>query len=757
MNERVIRVLLVDDNEDDYILTERLLRSARFDRFQLEWTAKFDAGLEALRSQKYDAYLIDHRLGDRTGLDLIRAAVASGCVAPMILLTGSGDDGLVLDALLAGSADYLDKNRLDEYLLEHSIRTAIDRVLHLEELRKSEERFRALVENLSDGITRLGRDGTILYVSRSTTAILGFQVEELIGHSVFDFIHPDDRPVAMRLFSESLNRPGTAISNECRYRGTDGSWKPLEVVTVNRLGDSAVRAVVATIRDISERKENERDLHERERQFRALFDSALDAMVLVGDDRRFLDANSAASQLFRMSREQLLQQLIDRFCPPDFPVTEKWTDFIEAGEFKGNFTLSLDEKTQREVELSARAHVLPGRHLLVARDVTERNEMEVRLRQGAKMEAVGRLAGGIAHDFNNLLTAILGSTELLGMDLPDGGTAKEDLEEIRKAATRAASLTQQLLAFSRRQVLNPKTLDLNNVIEGTRRMLGRLIGEDIELITRSPARLGRVRADPTQLEQILLNLAINSRDAMPEGGTLVISTENAEPPEVWKNPPAACVALVVTDTGHGMDEYTRAHLFEPFFTTKETGKGTGLGLATVYGIVKQSGGYITVESSPGAGATFRIYLPRVDAALDTAAEGPNPGTAARGSETILLVEDELAVRRLARRVLRSKGYVVLEAANGREALRLVSQHPGPLDLMVTDVIMPGMSGPELADRLAREQPALRVLYMSGYADEAIGHHGVLEPGVEFLQKPFTPQDLAQRVREVLGPNLTSGH
>ncbi|MEP7327063.1 MAG: response regulator [Gemmatimonadota bacterium] len=757
MTQRVIRVLLIDENEDDFILTRRLLGSARFDRFQLERATRYEDGLEAVRAQTHDAYLIDHRLGNREGLELVRAAAALGSAATMIFLTGPGDDNLGLEALLAGCSDYLDKSRLDEYLLEHTLRSAVDHALHFDEIRKSEERFRALVENLSDGIERLGQDGTVLYASRSATAILGYQVDELIGHRIFDFIHPEDRPGAMRLFSEGLNRPGTTVTGEYRHRNRDGSWKHLEVITVNRLGESAVLAVVATIRDISDRKENERDLQERERQFRALFDSALDAMVLVSDDRRFLDANPAAALLFRLPKEQLVQQVIDRFCPPGFLVIEKWTEFIEAGEFKGNFTMLLDERTRREVELSARAHVLPGRHLLVARDVTERNEMEIRLRQGAKMEAVGRLAGGIAHDFNNLLTAILGSAELLGLDLQDGGTAKEDLNEIRKAATRAASLTQQLLAFSRRQVLSPKTLDLTSVIEGTRRMLSRLIGEDIELITRFRPGLGRVRADPTQLEQILLNLAINSRDAMPQGGTLVISTEDAEPPSEWKDAPVACVALTVTDSGHGMDEHTRAHLFEPFFTTKEVGKGTGLGLATVYGIVKQSGGYITVESSPGSGTTIRIFLPRVDTPLDISAPDPRLGTAARGSETILLVEDEVAVRRLARRVLRSKGYVVLEAANGREALRMVSEHSGQLDLVLTDVVMPGMSGPEMAERLAREQPDLRVLYMSGYADEAIGHHGVLEAGVEFLQKPFTPQDLAQRVREVLGPNTASGH
>jgi PAS domain S-box-containing protein len=756
MTGRQIRVLLVDDNEDDFVLTQRLLRSAKFEQFQLDWIPRFDEGIAAVRSQQHDAYLIDQWLDGHTGLELVRQAAREGCKAPMILLTGKGDDDLLLDALLAGSADYLDKTRLDGYLLERAIRHAIDRNQHFEELRKSEERFRALVENLSDGISLLGHDGVILYVSRSMTTMLDYQLRDLIGHNFFEFIHPDDKPRAMRHFSESLTRPGVAITTEARCRIADGGWTAVEVVTVNRLADQAVRAVVTTLRDISERKESERGLHERERQFRALFDSALDAMVLLGDDRRFLDANPAAFHLFRLTREQLVQQSLDRYFPSDIPVEQYWTDFIEAGEYKGNLTFRIDDKTRREVELSARAHVLPGRHLLVARDVTERNELEARLRQGAKMEAVGRLAGGIAHDFNNLLTAILGACEMMAME-EQLGSGREDLEEIRRAATRAASLTQQLLAFSRRQVLNPKTLDLNQVIENTRRMLGRLIGEDIELVTHPTSRLGRVRADPTQLEQILLNLAINSRDAMPEGGTLILSTENAEPPEEWKNPPENCVALVVQDTGTGMDEYTRAHLFEPFFTTKETGKGTGLGLATVYGIVKQSGGYITVESRPSEGATFRIFLPRVDAPLDVAAESHGLSTTARGTGTILLVEDELSVRRLARRVLKSKGYDVLEAANGREALRLVTEHGGPLDLVLTDVVMPGMSGPELAERLSREQPGLRVLYMSGYADEAIGHHGVLEPGVEFLQKPFTPQDLVQRVREVLGLHSSNGN
>jgi two-component system, cell cycle sensor histidine kinase and response regulator CckA len=747
-------VLLVDDSEDDFVLVRRVLEDARFDEFKLEWTPHYAEGLAAIRSQSHDAYLVDHRLKEKTGLELVREALRSRVAAPIILLTGYGDDDLHLDALLAGSADYLDKNRLDGPLLERSIRHAIDRNQHFEQLRRSEERFRVLVENLSDGITMLARDGTLLYTSRSTSSIIGFDTDELVGRRLFEFIHPEDVADAMRLFSECLARPGVPISSEYRYRTKEGAWRHIESVTVNRMEDSAVRAVVTTIRDVSARKLTEKDLIERERQFRALFDSALDAMVLVGDSRNFLDANPAACLLFNMGRERLLSQMIDRFCPPELAVAERWTEFIEAGEFKGDFTLMIDPRTRREVELSARAHVLPGRHLLVLRDVSERNELEARLRQAAKMEAVGRLAGGIAHDFNNLLTAILGCCELLALELKDTPSTWEDLEEIRGAATRAGSLTHQLLAFSRRQVLNPKVLDLNTEVENIRRMMTRLIGENIDVVTELDAELGQIRADPSQLEQILLNLAINARDAMPDGGIVLIKTANAEPPEEWNNPPERCVMLMVRDSGTGMDDSVQSHIFEPFFTTKAMGKGTGLGLATVYGIVKQSEGYITVESEPGKGSAFRVFFPRVQGLADRSSRAPRKAGLAGGSETILLVEDELAVRRLARRLLRQQGYTVLEAANGLEALRLVSQQSGPIHLLLTDVVMPGMSGPELALHLSREQSGMRVIYMSGYADEALGHHGVLSEGMDFLQKPFTPHELSLRVRESLGQGVT---
>jgi diguanylate cyclase (GGDEF)-like protein len=394
-------------------------------------------------------------------------------------------------------------------------------------------------------------------------------------------------------------------------------------------------------------------------------------------------------------------------------------------------------------------------------DMTERKrarealrQSEEQLRQSQKMEAVGRLAGGVAHDFNNLLTAITGYSQLALNGLGDRDPVRKDIEEIRKAADRAASLTHQLLAFSRRQVLEPKVLDLNAVVADMETMLRRLIGEDIDLISILDPAAGQVTADPGQLEQVLLNLAVNARDAMPQGGKLVIETANAELDEAYAARhvavrPGPYVMLAVSDTGHGMDAETRARVFEPFFTTKEPGKGTGLGLSTVYGIVKQSGGHIWVYSEPEHGTTFKIYLPRVEDAAETPVPHAQPLTPAGGAETILLVEDDGGVRSLARRVLESKGYRVLEARQGDEALAISAWYDGPIALMLTDLVMPGKGGRELARCFASVRPDMRVLYMSGYTDNAIFQQQVFDPGTAFLSKPFTPDELARKVREVL--------
>jgi CheY-like chemotaxis protein len=370
------------------------------------------------------------------------------------------------------------------------------------------------------------------------------------------------------------------------------------------------------------------------------------------------------------------------------------------------------------------------------------------------MEAAGRLAGGIAHDFNNLLTAILGTAEILLSHLPPGDGFRDDVEEIKRAATRAANLTRQLLAFSRRQVLQPRTIDLDTLAHGVESLLRRLIGEHITLSVRTAPGLWLVRADPGQLEQVIVNLSVNARDAMPTGGSLVIDTANLTFEGTSHGaesimPPGDYVLLTVSDSGSGMDEETLRHVFEPFFTTKAPGKGTGLGLATVYGIVKQSGGFIYADSEPGRGSRFRIYLPRVEGTPENTEVQP-ASTTPRASGLILLVEDEEAVRRLARRVLENVGYRVLEAASGFEALTLVERLDQPLDLVVTDVIMPGMSGQELSARLRATHPTLRILYVSGYTDDTILQHGNLLPNTAFLQKPFSPASLTERVREVIG-------
>ncbi|MBI4589551.1 MAG: GAF domain-containing protein [Candidatus Rokubacteria bacterium] len=386
--------------------------------------------------------------------------------------------------------------------------------------------------------------------------------------------------------------------------------------------------------------------------------------------------------------------------------------------------------------------------------IEELQRTQDQLAQAQKMEAVGRLAGGVAHDFNNLLTIIMGRTQLLSGRLPVEDPLRRDIELIDKAGKRAAALTQQLLAFSRKQVLQPKVLDLNAVVANMETMLRRLIGEDIELVTVRHSDLGCVKADPARLEQVILNLAVNARDAMPRGGKLTIETADVELDETYAFRHGAVhagpyVMLAISDTGCGMDAKTQSHIFEPFFTTKEKGRGTGLGLSTVYGIVKQSGGYIWVYSEPGRGSTFKIYLPRIEQPAETVEPDPRPAGPFQGSETILLVEDESELRELACEILGGTGYTVLAATDGVEALRVSQAHPGPIHLLVTDVVMPKMSGRELADRLAPIRPAIKTLYMSGYTDDAIVHHGVLDPGVFLIEKPFTPDALLGRIREVL--------
>jgi two-component system cell cycle sensor histidine kinase/response regulator CckA len=390
----------------------------------------------------------------------------------------------------------------------------------------------------------------------------------------------------------------------------------------------------------------------------------------------------------------------------------------------------------------------------MALDVSDRKKLEAQLRQAQKMEAVGRLAGGIAHDFNNLLMVIQGYAELLIDRSKPGDAFRRNAEQIQEASQRAASLTRQLLAFSRKQMLAPTVLSIQGVVADMEKILRRLIGEDIELVSVNAPDLWRIKADRSQIEQVILNLAVNARDAMPRGGKLTIETENVEFDNSQARlpvilTPGRYVMLAVTDNGCGMDTETQAHIFEPFFTTKEKGKGTGLGLATVYGIVKQSGGYIWVYSEPGQGTTFKVYLPRVEESLTPQEVRAESRNIPRGTETILLVEDEQGVRDLAREYLEISGYKVLVAENGAAAVKVVSEHKGAIDLVMTDVVMPGLSGSELTKRIEAIRPGTRIMYMSGYTDQAIIHHGILGPDIVLLQKPFTLSALAHKLRDAL--------
>lgn len=619
------------------------------------------------------------------------------------------------------------------------------------------------MDSAADGLSILGKEGQLLYANSAFAKMMRLeQISAVIGKNWHEIYDKGDVALLEDHIRGSLKQTGK-WSEQVSLNRRDGSRIPVEM-TVTMMPEGGA---VCVARDISERLQAERVHSETEAKYKLFVEqvAAVSYIAEVGPHGKWHYVSPQVETILGYTQDEWLagaEDWILHVFKEDHPVVEAAEEhFKKARRFQAEYRVR--RKDGRIIWVSDNAVFVPGSesHPLmegIIVDITDRRLLENQLQQARRMEAVGRLAGGVAHDFNNLLTIIKGYVELALNRVASHPELRGNIQQIADAAERAVTVVRQLLAFSRKQVLKPKVLDLNSIVLNMDKMVRRLMSETVEMTTKVEKHLGAVRADPGQIEQVILNLIVNSRDAMPDGGKLWIETKNVEVTASFSSDqssmkPGSYVMLSVKDTGVGISPDTLPHIFEPFYTTKETSRGTGLGLSTVYGIVKQSGGHIMVTSEVAKGTTFKVYLPRVEDSFETPQKVEWARTASeKGKETILLVEDEPAVRELARMVLSEQGYTVIEAQNSEDAVRLAGRHGSEIHLLLTDVVMPGMSGHDLAKHLTALYTNLRVLYMSGYTYNVIAENGTLEEGLSFLQKPFTPQVLTQRVREVLsGP------
>ncbi len=638
-------------------------------------------------------------------------------------------------------------------------------------LRESEERYRTILENIEDGYYEVDLAGNFTFFNDRICQMLGYSRNELMGMNNRQYT---DEENAKKLFEAFSKVYQTGKSS------TEFDWEVIRKGGTKRIGEASISLIRdaegapvgfrGIARDITQRKQAEEALRTEKQRFETLLENAPFGVIMIDKQGNFKYVNSKFIELFGYDLKDVpngREWFRKAYPDPEqrHSVIETWVNDSNLSEPEEKmpriFAVTCEDGTKKIIRFIT-VKLERGEYLISCENITliqeaeeEKAALEEQLLQSQKMEAIGRLAGGIAHDFNNLLTVIKGYTQLSLLDVKENNPLWENMQEIQKAAQRASDLTRQLLAFSRRQILDPKVLDLNSLLIDVEKMLRRMIGEDIELVTLLSEDLGRVKIDPGQIEQVIFNLAVNARDAMPSGGKLTIETANVEWDQDYAHShigatPGHYVCLSVSDTGVGMSREVQEKAFDPFYTTKDKGKGTGLGLSTVYGIVTQSGGKIRVYSEPGHGTTFKIYFPTVERELDARNGKIETDCLPGGSETVLLVEDDPSVRDLANRLLRQQGYRVLESANGEDALRLAQDITGErIHLLLTDVVLPQMGGKQLADQLKIYRPDLKVLYTSGYTDYAIVHRGALDSSTHFLQKPFSLKTLSQKVREAL--------
>ena len=905
-----LRVLLVEDDEDDYIIARDLFAEFRGGQIQLDWMKNFSTGLDAMTRNQHDICLIDYRLGAHNGIELLKAAVEHNCHSPIILLTGQGEHEVDLEAMKAGAADYLIKGRLDAGMLERSIRYALERkkasdksaveqarlaafgediglaltrrdsldaILHrcasamshyldaamariwiydaedgslklhanagaladpsdmahqqpkvrldlaqaaqgkptliprvlgderipdqawaaregiigfagypltledrligvmtlfarrplheatlqemasvangialcierkrsAEALDASEVKYRSVVESVKEVIFQIDSEGKWSFLNRAWTEITGFNLQQTLGTRFTDYIHPDDRDHHSENIREVAQHRRSFCRDETRYLAEDGTFRWMEVYAQPIYsGEGDIGGVSGTLSDITERKRAEAEIQ----KLAAFPRFNPDPVMELAADGTLTYLNNAAREMAL----QLGAPEPEAILPCNAAAIAQ--ECLRQGRNKLSQQIQVNGRTLAwsffPIIASQVVHCYGA-------DITERLNLETQLRHSQKLDSIGQLAAGVAHDFNNILTIIQGHSDRLIENCADRGDLAEPLKLVSGAARRASSLTRQLLMFSRKQKLQPKVLDLNKIIANVGKMLERVLGEHITLETRCGTGLPAIEADAGMIEQIIMNLSVNARDAMPKGGTLLIATAIASVDEFYVQLHADAhvgnfVRLSVTDNGTGMSREIISRIFEPFFTTKEVGKGTGLGLATVYGIVKQHNGWVEVDSEIGLGTTFNIFLPTTEKSFDTCFEqAPKKPSVKGGNETILLVEDEPLLRELARFILQDYKYQVLEAGTGNEALKVWDEHQGKIDLLLTDMVMPdGMTGRELATELRKRKPGLKIIYTSGYNEEIMGGDATLNE-TRFLQKPYAPPVLAETVRACL--------